>query len=321
MNTVSPGTESELKLWQRDLPPVAGVGRTAGQLTTASIILTAAVGIPLSTLIVAFSLFVTGCVLEVTATLMERALSEWFTWRATTIRIAALSAKSVAALAFILPTTGHIGAWVAQFISWVAHFGKTRSMPLVRVAGTVSVAAALLLLICLAICSTDRIPIQISRVSLLISFVYFWAVGVLSLFFWWANTEDSPKNDNLPFCEGCGIFMGTRKLPQLSLFAARRAADALKVNDFRAFLEQARKPSGNCATPRLYECPRCHTGFAELMIHFHPNWQPRAEQGVSSEVPRVITWCAAATPVSAKQMKVSHTEPTRKRMIVRTAVK
>jgi len=151
------------------------------------IALTVFLSIPLAVLLISLSLVTTGAILEGVAWVTERFVVKVSSWPNSATQLFALTAKALTALAFVLPTVGYVGAWATQILSYFVRRERGRQTWLVQVAGTVSVALALIFLASAVTCLVRQLPYTLSKASQLISFVFYWLVGVLSIYFWWAD--------------------------------------------------------------------------------------------------------------------------------------
>ena len=106
--------------------------------------------------------------------------------------------------------------------------------------------------------------------------VFAWVITVLGLGVaaFAAVAVAGGRQENLKFCEDCDRTMAIDKLPSVSLDGVVRAVEAVNSQQWAGAAEALRTCTQlNEAKPKVYQCPRCGSGYLELAVNI--NWAIR----------------------------------------------
>ena len=296
--------DAEQRRWRNDAPPVTSAYIASGRTTSAAVALALLLAIPLSCLIVLTVIIVVNTILNFAVVIsghvwgviiLKGAFSE------AAQHTYELMAKSVLALASLLPMPFVLSGLVQYTTSRITRLGNNRSRRLDLAAGTAAIVVAFVCLVFAASGVLGPLPRQtVTGASLTLTLIYYGLLCAVTVpvMFTWDKTGISSEHK---WCEPCRNRMAAKKLPQLSFRAARYALAALETNDMCEFINRLKGEAGNRATPVIYACPTCHSGFVELEVHFNGQW--KNNNGLLKFT--IENWLAASVAAPAKVMGIA----------------
>jgi hypothetical protein len=96
------------------------------------------------------------------------------------------------------------------------------------------------------------------------------------------------------FCEDCELYMDRQELNSMSFDRSKEIVGHLERGDIAESAAVLASSSGSDATPLLFACPTCNSGYVEVTVKFTGKWVVTKKDGTTSQESLTDSWLAGS---------------------------